>query len=117
VARAATTSDVFNAVAEGDRRAILDLLAHGALPVGHIVERLDLTQPQVSKHLMVLRTVGLVRARSDGRQRIYRVDGRALQPLQDWLAGFTAVWDARLNRLEDYVGQLDNETLTQEPQQ
>src|SRR6478752_2513138 len=88
MARAATTSDVFNAVAESRRRQILDLLTQGDLPVNELVARLGLTQPLVSKHLRVLRDVGLVDVREQGRQRIYRLNGAALRPIHDWLSNY-----------------------------
>ena len=107
--RAATTSDAFNAIAEPCRRDILVVLAQGELPVGELVVRLDLPQPQVSKHLTVLRTVDLVRARSLGRQRLYRVNGPALRPVFDWVSGFEQHWNERLDRLEDVLDDLNTE--------
>lgn len=92
VARAATTTDVFNAVAEPRRREILDVLADGERSVTELVRRLGLAQPQVSKHLRVLRAVGAVSARTDGRQRRYRVDGYALRPIHDWVARHEHWW-------------------------
>ena len=85
MARAATTADAFNAVAEPRRRQILDVLAGGERPVNDLVELLGLAQPQVSKHLRVLREVGVVDVREDGRQRLYRLNGRALKPIHDWV--------------------------------
>ena len=85
MARAATTADAFNAVAEPRRRQILDLLRGGEQPVGELVRRLELGQPQVSKHLRVLREVGAVEVREEGRQRLYRVNGEALRPIHDWV--------------------------------
>jgi DNA-binding transcriptional ArsR family regulator len=88
MARAATTTDAFNAVAEPRRREILDLLATGELPVNHLVELLGLTQPQVSKHLRVLREVGLVQVRDAGRHRLYRLDPEPLKAIHDWLSPY-----------------------------
>ena len=106
MARAATTSDVFNAVAESSRRDILLVLATGESSVGDLVARLHLSQPQVSKHLGVLRTVDLVRARTAGRQRLYRVNGPALKPIHDWVATFEQHWNERLDRLDDLLLEL-----------
>ncbi|MGA2282719.1 MAG: metalloregulator ArsR/SmtB family transcription factor [Candidatus Dormibacteria bacterium] len=94
MARAATTTDAFNAVAEPRRRQILDLLSAGERPVSDLVGLLDLAQPQVSKHLRVLRQVGLVEVRGEGRRRLYRVDGRPLQPIHDWVSNFERSWSA-----------------------
>jgi DNA-binding transcriptional ArsR family regulator len=106
VARAATTTDAFNAIAEASRRDILLTLAGGEAAVGEIVERLQLTQPQVSKHLGVLRSVDLVRCRTVGRRRVYRVNGAALQPVHDWVRAFEAQWNDRLDRLDDLLTDL-----------
>ena len=100
VARAATTADVFNAVAEPRRREILDLLMGGERPVNDIVERLELGQPQVSKHLKVLREVGLVEARDEGRQRVYRLNGHALKPIHDWVSNYERTWSERFDALD-----------------
>ena len=86
MARAATTTDAFNAVAEPRRRQILDVLAGGERPVSELVEALGLAQPQVSKHLRVLREVGAVEVRDEGRRRLYRLNGEALKPIQDWVS-------------------------------
>jgi DNA-binding transcriptional ArsR family regulator len=109
MARAATTADVFNAVAEVRRRDILDLLHEGEAAVGDLVERLDLLQPQVSKHLKVLREVDLVRCRTVGRQRLYRVNGAALEPVHDWVRRFEQLWNERYDRLDDYLAELQKE--------
>jgi DNA-binding transcriptional ArsR family regulator len=109
VARAATTTDAFNAIAEPRRRQILDLLAAGELPVNDLVERLGLAQPQVSKHLRVLREVDLVRVRDEGRQRMYRLNGGPLRPIVDWLAGFAQLWTERFDRLDAVLDQLKEE--------
>jgi DNA-binding transcriptional ArsR family regulator len=109
MARAATTSDVFNAVAEEARRDILDALADGEVPVSEVVARLDLSQPQVSKHLKVLRTVEVVRGRTAGRHRLYRVHGPALKPIHDWVGMFEQHWNERLDRLDDYLAELQQQ--------
>ena len=109
MSRAATTSDAFNAIAESSRRDILDALAGGEVSVGDLVDRLHLTQPQVSKHLGVLRTVDLVRSRTVGRQRLYRVNGPALKPVYEWLRPFEDLWNERLDRLDDYLAELQQE--------
>lgn len=106
MARAATTSDVFNAIAEPSRRDILSVLARGEAPVAELVDALQLTQPQVSKHLGVLRTVGAVRCRSVGRQRWYRVHPAALAPVSAWMATFERQVNERLDRLDDYLTEL-----------
>jgi DNA-binding transcriptional ArsR family regulator len=109
MARAATTTDAFNAVAEPRRRQILDVLAGGDRPVNELVERLGLAQPQVSKHLRVLRTVGLVEAREEGRQRIYRLNGRQLKPIHDWLKRYERTWSERFDRLDEVLEDLKRE--------
>jgi DNA-binding transcriptional ArsR family regulator len=106
MARAATTADVFNAVAEPRRREILELLADGERPVGDLAARLGLAQPQVSKHLRVLRDVGAVDVRDEGRQRYYRVNGRALKPIHDWVSGFQRTWEERFEALDDVLDEL-----------
>src|ERR671925_494251 len=98
--RAATTTDTFNAVAEPRRRLILDLLAGGERPVNELVRELGLAQPQVSKHLRVLREVGAVDVREDGRQRVYRLNGRALKPIHDWVKSYEQSWSERFERLD-----------------
>lgn len=109
MSRAATTSDVFNAVAESRRRDILSFLAMQERPVGDIVGALDLEQPSVSKHLRVLRDVGLVHARRDGRRILYRTNAEAIRPLNEWSATFERYWHHQLNRVkeraESNVGQ------------
>jgi DNA-binding transcriptional ArsR family regulator len=106
VARAATTSDAFNAVAEPRRRQILDLLASGERPVSELVEELQLDQPLVSKHLRVLRAVGAVRVRELGRQRLYRLNARALRPIAEWLAGYEELWSERFEVLDEVLDEL-----------
>ncbi len=112
MARAATTTDAFNAIAEASRRDILAALAGGEVAVGELVGRLHLPQPQVSKHLGVLRTVGLVRCRSVGRHRLYRINGAALKPVHDWIRGFETLWNERLDRLDDLLVELQQEDST-----
>jgi len=109
MARSATTTDAFNAIAESSRRDILDAIGHGEASVGELVDRLGLSQPQVSKHLAVLRAVDVVLVREDGRHRWYRVNGPALKPVHDWVQGFARTWNARLDRLDDLLGELQRE--------
>jgi DNA-binding transcriptional ArsR family regulator len=109
MARAATTTDAFTAVAEPRRRAILEALAEGDRPVNDLVARLGIAQPQVSKHLRVLREVGLVDVRGAGRQRIYRVDGRSLQPIHDWVSRFERTWEERFHLMDDVLEELKDE--------
>ena len=106
MARAATTTDAFNAVAEPRRRQILDLLAKGERPVNDLVARLRLSQPQISKHLRVLREVKLVDVREDGRERLYRLNGRALKPVYEWVKDFERTWNARFNALDEVLSEL-----------
>jgi DNA-binding transcriptional ArsR family regulator len=106
MARAATTADAFNAVAEPRRRQILDALTGGELPVNDVVRRLGLSQPQVSKHLRVLREVGAVDVREDGRQRFYRLNGEALKPIHDWVKNYERTWSERFDRLDDVLEDL-----------
>src|SRR5436189_4046292 len=106
VARASTTSDVFNAIAETRRREILDTLITGEKAVGAIVTDLSLSQPQVSKHLRVLSEVGLVTSRAEGRRRLYRLEPARLQPFHDWLAKYEQALNERMDRLDDYLKDL-----------
>ena len=106
VARAATTADAFNAVAEPRRRQILDLLVGGERPVNDLVRRLGLAQPQVSKHLRVLREVGAVDVRDEGRQRLYRLNGHALKPIHDWVKNYERAWSERFDELDVVLGDL-----------
>jgi DNA-binding transcriptional ArsR family regulator len=106
MARAATTADAFNAVAEPRRRQILDALTGGERPVNDLVELLGLAQPQVSKHLRVLREVGLVEARDEGRQRLYRLNARPLKPIHDWLQNYQDLWTERFSRLDAVLDEL-----------
>src|SRR4029077_1641508 len=100
MARAPTTSDAFNAVAEPRRRQILDLLARGERPVNDVVASLGLAQPQVSKHLRVLRKVGLVSVRGAGQQRLYTLNAERLKPIHDWVGAFERLWDHQLDRIK-----------------
>jgi len=109
VARAATTADAFNAVAEPRRRQILDVLASGERPVNDLVDALGLTQPQVSKHLRVLREVGAVEVRDSGRQRLYRLNGEALKPIFDWVKDFERLWTERFDLMDDVLAELNRE--------
>ena len=106
MARAATTADAFNAVAEPRRRQILDLLSTGERPVNDVVRELGLAQPQVSKHLRVLREVGAVEVRSEGRQRLYRLHGQALKPIHDWISAYERTWSDRFGQLDDVLEDL-----------
>src|SRR5215510_6024762 len=101
VPRAATRSDVFNAVAEPQRRVILELLASEELPVGELVRLLKVAQPSVSKHLRVLRDVGLVHVRREGRSMLYRTNAEAIRPLHEWAATFERYWRQQLIRIKD----------------
>ena len=100
MARAATTADAFNAVAEPRRRQILDALADGERPVNDLVQVLGMAQPQVSKHLRVLREVGAVDVRDQGRQRLYRLNGHALKPIHDWVKTYERSWSERFDALD-----------------
>jgi DNA-binding transcriptional ArsR family regulator len=106
VARAATTADAFNAVAEPRRRLILDVLAGGERPVNDLVRELGLNQPQVSKHLRVLREVGAVDVRDQGRQRLYRLNGRALKPIHDWVSTYERTWSERFDQMDVVLEEL-----------
>ena len=106
MARVATTADAFNAVAEPRRRQILDVLATGERPVNDLVHVLGLAQPQVSKHLRVLREVGAVEVREDGRRRLYRLNGHALKPIHDWVASYERTWSERFDQLDAVLADL-----------
>ena len=110
MARLSTTTDVFNAIAEPQRRAILSLLVHGEQSVNDIAEALELRQPQTSKHLRVLNEVDLVSVRKEGKQRIYRLQGEALKPIHDWVSTFEQTWNERFDRLEVYLEKLQKTT-------
>jgi DNA-binding transcriptional ArsR family regulator len=109
MARAATTTDAFNAVAEPRRREILDALADGERPVNDLVSALGLAQPQVSKHLRVLREVGVVDVREEGRQRLYRLNGPALKPIHDWVKAYESTWSERFELFDDVLEELKKE--------
>ena len=109
MARAATTADAFNAVAEPRRREILDLLADGERPVNDLVFLLGTSQPQVSKHLRVLREVGLVEVREEGRQRMYRLNGEPLKPIHDWVKNYERTWNERFDALDELLDELKGE--------
>ncbi len=106
MARAATTADAFNAVAEPRRRQILDALAGGERPVNDLVRVLGLPQPQVSKHLRVLREVKVVDVRDQGRQRLYRLNGHALKPIHDWVKSYERTWSERFDQLDVVLEEL-----------
>ncbi len=106
MARAATTSDVFNAIAEPQRREILVLLRAGERPVTELAQELGMSQPGASKHLRVLREVGLVRDRKAGKQRLYGLDARGLRPVHEWAGGFEQFWNESFDRLDAYVQDL-----------
>jgi DNA-binding transcriptional ArsR family regulator len=106
VARQKTTADAFNAVAEPRRRQILDILAGGESPVNDIVDALGLAQPQVSKHLRVLRQVGAVAVREQGRRRLYRLNGEALKPIHDWVRNYERLWSDRFEELDVVLDDL-----------
>lgn len=104
--RLATTADVFNAVAEPQRRSLLEVLRRGERPVNELAEVLHITQPQASKHLAVLRAVRLVEVRHAGQQRFYRLNAAGLQPVHAWVKGFEQFWNASFDRLADYLDEL-----------
>jgi DNA-binding transcriptional ArsR family regulator len=109
VARSSTTSDVFNAIADTRRREVLDALIAGEKAVGEIVSDLSMSQPQVSKHLRVLSEVGLVRCRAEGRRRLYSLEPARLRPMREWLAKYERAWNDRMDRVDDYLRQLQRE--------
>ena len=112
MARAATTTDAFNAVAEPRRRQILDLLADGERhPVGDLVKQLGLAQPQVSKHLKVLLEVGLVDVRDDGRRRLYRLNGEGLKPIHDWVSEYERTWSERFKAMDVVLDELKQQEV------
>lgn len=106
MARSATNSDVFNAVGEPQRRQILDLLSRGERSVNEIAKTLHLGQPQTSKHLRVLREVGLVSVRGVGKQKLYKLNGVGLKPIHDWVKAYEELWNGRFDRLDDYLKEL-----------
>jgi DNA-binding transcriptional ArsR family regulator len=109
MARSPTTTDAFSALGEASRRELLDAIGTGEVTVGELVDRLGLSQPQVSKHLGVLRQVGLVLVRTDGRHRWYRVNGPALKPIHDWVRSFEQTWNSRLDQLDDLLAELQSQ--------
>ncbi|HYP24302.1 MAG TPA: metalloregulator ArsR/SmtB family transcription factor [Actinomycetota bacterium] len=109
MARAATTTDAFNAVAEPRRRQILDALAGGERSVNDLVAALGIAQPQVSKHLKVLREVGLVAVREEGRRRMYRLEGRPLKPIHDWIKNYERMWNERFDRLDQVLEEMQEQ--------
>jgi DNA-binding transcriptional ArsR family regulator len=113
MARTPTTTDAFNAVAEASRRDLLDAIGAGEVTVGELVDRVGLSQPQVSKHLGVLRAVDLVLVRADGRRRWYRVNGPALKPIHDWVRSYERTWNTRLDRLDDLLDELKSQEESQ----
>src|SRR3954452_13949723 len=110
MARAATTSDAFNAIAEPQRRDILVLLRGGERPVTDLARDMGMSQPQASKHLRVLREVGLVRVRGAGKQRLYGLNARGLRPIHEWTGGFERFWSESFDRLDEYVQELKRTT-------
>jgi DNA-binding transcriptional ArsR family regulator len=111
MARAATTTDAFNAVAEPRRRQILDLLADGERSVNDLVESMGIIQPLVSKHLRVLREVGVVDVREDGRQRLYRLNPQALKPIHDWVKPYESMWSERFNLIDVVLEELQHQEV------
>jgi DNA-binding transcriptional ArsR family regulator len=109
MARSATTTDVFNAIGDDCRRRILTVLGGGEASVSDLIDRLRLPQPQVSKHLRVLRDVDLVRCRATGRHRLYRVNAAALRPIHDWTSHFEQLWNERYDLLDDLLDELQSE--------
>ena len=114
MARAPTTLDPFNAIAEPKRRVVLETLGGGEMAVNDIVGRLGWPQPSVSKHLGVLKEVGLVRVRKEGRQRLYSVDAQQLKPVHDWVKTFEKYWDRQLDRIKERAERLAREKQTKE---
>jgi DNA-binding transcriptional ArsR family regulator len=115
MARAATTSDAFNAIAEPQRRELLVLLRDGERPVTDLARDLGMTQPQASKHLRVLRELGLVRVRGAGKQRLYGLHARGLRPVHEWVGGFERFWSESFDRLDEYAQEL-KQARQEEPQ-
>lgn len=114
MARAATTSDVFNAIGDDGRRRLLTVLGEGEASVGELTHRLHFSQPQVSKHLRVLREVDLVRCRRAGRRRLYRVNAAALRPVHEWTSRFERLWNERYDRLDDLLHEMQHDEPTGE---
>ena len=107
MARTPTTHDPFNAIAEPKRRQVLEVLGRQELSVNEIVQKLGWTQPMVSKHLGVLKQVGLVSERRVGRQRMYRVNAEQLRPIYDWVVPFERYWSERFDRLDDVLQEME----------
>ena len=114
MARAATTTDAFNAVAEPRRRQILDILANGERPVNELVTLLGLAQPLVSKHLRVLREVGLAEVRHAGRERVYRINSQPLEPIHDWVKNYERSWSKSFDHLDVVVQELKEQEMTEQ---
>ena len=115
MARAATTSDVFNAIAEPRRREIIDLLNDGRpWAVGDVVARVDLAQPAVSKHLGVLRTVGIVTVVKSGQQRLYQLEASRLKPIHDWVKTYERYWTHQLGRIKERAEQKAMDRIAKE---
>jgi DNA-binding transcriptional ArsR family regulator len=112
MARSATTSDAFNAVAEPQRRQILTLLATGEQSVNDIAAALGLKQPQVSKHMRVLKEVGLVGVRALGQQRLYALKGKGIKPIHDWVSTFEQYWNKTLDQMDDYLKDIQSREKT-----
>jgi DNA-binding transcriptional ArsR family regulator len=112
MARTPTTTDAFNAIAEASRRDLLNAIGDGEVTVTELVDRMGISQPQISRHLGVLRAVGLVLVRTEGRHRWYRVNGIALKPIHDWVRPFERTWNTRLNRLEDLLTEAQSKEDT-----
>lgn len=108
MARSPTTSDVFNAIAEAQRRQIIDLLAQGERSVNDIAAALGIRQPQASKHLRVLKQVGLVSVRGAGQQRLYSLNGEGLKPIYDWTMAFERYWEESFDRLDEYLQEIQS---------
>jgi DNA-binding transcriptional ArsR family regulator len=106
MARLPTTTDVYNAIAEPQRRDIIDLLRKGELPVNDIAESLGMKQPQTSKHLRVLKEVGLVSVRKEGKQRLYKLNSKELKPVYEWVQSFEQLWSERFDQLDEYLTRL-----------
>ena len=109
MARLPTTADAYNAIAEPQRRRIISVLANGEKSVGEMVDVLELNQPQISKHLKVLKEVELVTVRKEGKQRIYNLKADNLKPIHDWLSDLAHLWTERFDRLESYLDELKKE--------
>jgi DNA-binding transcriptional ArsR family regulator len=108
MARLPTTTDVYNAIAEPQRRDIIDLLRKGELPVNDIAESLGMKQPQTSKHLRVLKEVGLVSVRKEGKQRLYKLNSKELKPVYEWVQSFEQLWSERFDQLDEYLTRLQH---------